>query len=358
MILTIAAFVIALFFAANIGASGTAAAMGSAYGSGAVPNRKTAVILVAVFAVLGAVLGGGEVVTTISKGIIPQSVLSVETTVIVLAGACLTLFAANRIGIPLSTSEVTVGSIVGAGLAANQVYWGKLAFIASTWIVLPFVSFAAAYALGKLLVPREKQWIRRFPGLMPKLLSGLLIAAGCYEAFSAGMNNVANAVGPLVGAGLIDAATGIWLGSACLAAGAIALGGKVLETNGKKITSLSLLQGSAVSFTGGTLVVISSLFGLPVPLTQTTTMAIIGVGAERNGFSLLRMPIVQRIFAVWIISPTASLLVSYGLIKMIAETEGSVFTLISLPFLIAAFIICAMVRQKIYAKAKRCNQAE
>ncbi len=63
-------------------------------------------------------------------------------------------------------------------------------------------------------------------GIMPELivltlkdrpiLTVLLILAGFFEAFSAGMNNVANAVGPLVGAGMMDVTTGIVLGGALL----------------------------------------------------------------------------------------------------------------------------------------------
>ena len=55
MLLTIIALIIALFFAMNIGASGTAAAMGAAYGGGAVKNKLFAVTLVAVAALAGAV---------------------------------------------------------------------------------------------------------------------------------------------------------------------------------------------------------------------------------------------------------------------------------------------------------------
>ena len=58
--------------------------------------------------------------------------------------------------------------------------------------------------------------------------------------------------------------------------GAILLGSNVLKTNGKKITQLSLLQGSAISFTGGTLVIIAFVYGLPIPLTQVTTCGILG----------------------------------------------------------------------------------
>lgn len=317
LLLAIAAFAAAFFFAANIGASGTAAAMGAAYGGGALKSRMTAVVLVACFAVAGAVLGGDEVVRTISGGIVPSSLITIEVSVIVLLGAAVTLFSANRIGIPLSTSEVTVGSIVGAGLALGDVYWGKVAFMVTIWIALPFTAFVIAFVLGRTARPAERKLMKRFPRIFPKLLVGLLILMGCYEAFSAGMNNVANAIGPIVGAGLIGTKTGILWGSLFLAAGAITMGGKVLETNGKKITNLSLMQGSIVSFTAGTLVIIASLFGLPVPLTQATTMAIMGAGTEKAGIGLLGQPIVKKIFKVWIYSPIVSMLVSLLLMKTV-----------------------------------------
>lgn len=71
------AIAIALFFAMNIGASGTAASMGAAYGSDAI-NKRWAMIVVAIGALLGAVLGGGAVVKTISGGIIPSAILNVN----------------------------------------------------------------------------------------------------------------------------------------------------------------------------------------------------------------------------------------------------------------------------------------
>src|SRR5690606_26175741 len=104
---------IAILFAANIGASGTAAAMGAAYGGGAVRNIRIAVWLAGSFALVGAIIGGSKVVATISGGLIPNALLTLEVTIIILVSACLSLYYANRIGIPLSTSEVTVGSLIG-----------------------------------------------------------------------------------------------------------------------------------------------------------------------------------------------------------------------------------------------------
>lgn len=323
VIWTYVAIAIALFFAMNIGASGTAASMGAAYGSGAVKSKRVAMLLVSIAALLGAVVGGGEVVKTISGGIIPSQLMIVETVVIVLASSTLTLFGANLMGIPLSTSEVTVGSIVGVGLAYQSVYVGHLLTILVFWLVVPAAAFVGAFFLGKLIRRVETRWpdLQKSGTRWEKWLRWLLVGCGVYEAFSAGMNNVANAVGPLVGAGMMTTATGVWLGGLAVAAGCLVLGGKVLETNGKKITSLSLLQGSTVSMTGGTLVIAASLFGIPVPLTQATTCAILGVGTADKGFLLWQKGIIKQIAMVWIVSPVSSLVVSFGLVHLFLRTD-------------------------------------
>ncbi|MGF7036488.1 sulfate permease [Paenibacillus mucilaginosus] len=313
---------IALFFAANIGASGAAASMGVAYGSGAVSRKMAALSLVAVGVFLGAYLGGGEVVKTLGSGIIPPKLLTVELVIIILLSATLTLFGANLLGIPLSTSEVTVGAVVGVGIAYETVFVQKLLVIVSFWIILPVVAFTLAWGMGHVirrLERRDARWRGEGEGWWTKGLMWLVLAAGFTEAFSAGMNNVANAVGPLVGAGLLGTEEGIFWGGLFVALGALVLGGKVLETNGKKITRMSLLQGTAISGTGGTLVIISSLYGIPVPLTQITTTAILGMGSAEHGFRLWQKGIVLKILKVWLVSPLLSMTVSFTLVKLFIE---------------------------------------
>ena len=314
MMLTIS-FIVAFFFAMNIGASGTAASMGAAYGGGAIKRKWIALILAAVSVFLGAYLGGGEVVKTISEGIIPSSLLTVELTIIIIAAACITLFIANMMAIPLSTSEVTVGSIIGVGAAYNQLYVGKILFIVSVWIILPFLAFLISYLLGKAIEPIERYLQQKNNKRLTYILTFLLIIAGCFEAFSAGMNNISNAVGPLVGANLISTSNAILWGGLFVAIGVLLLGGGVLETNAKKITKLSLLKSSVVSFTSGTLVVIASLFGIPVPLTQATTMGILGVGSVHDGKAIWKSDIVKKVIKVWILSPISSLAVSFTLVE-------------------------------------------
>jgi sulfate permease len=339
MVSTWVAMAIALVFSMNIGASGAAAAMGVAYGSGAITRKRVALFIVAAGVFLGAYLGGGEVVKTLGSGIIPSNLLTVQLVIIILLSATITLFGANMMGIPLSTSEVTVGSVVGVGVAHQVLYVNNIMTIVAFWIGIPVIAFLISWAVGYLihyLERRDPRWKGVGSGKWKRVLVILVIFAGFTEAFSAGMNNVANSVGPLVGAGLISAGQGVLWGGLFVALGAILLGGKVLETNGKKITNMSLLQGISISGTGGLLVIISSLLGIPVPLTQVTTTAILGIGTADHGFSLWQKGIITKILRVWIVSPVLALVISYTLVKIFIEP--SPFILVVLAALLIAVI--------------------
>ncbi|PWW31968.1 sulfate permease [Cytobacillus oceanisediminis] len=316
--LTIIAVTVGLFFAMNIGASGAAASMGIAYGSGVIKNRIIALILCGMAVFLGAWLGGGEVVKTMGSGIVPQSTFTEAIALIVIASAALSLFLANVFGIPLSTSEVTVGAVVGAGIVYQSVFAGKLAWIVMFWLLTPVVAFIIAILAATLLKKPFMQKLVSTPKSIP-ILTALVIFMGVFEAFSAGMNNVANAVGPLVGAGIMSTANGIFWGGLFVALGAIFLGKKVLETNGKRITSIRLEEGCVISGTGAGIVMVASIFGIPVPLTQITTSSIIGIGFAKQGRSVLKKDIVVQLLVVWVVSPVLSMVLSYTFIQLVIE---------------------------------------
>lgn len=344
LLLNALAISFACFFAMNIGASGTASSMGAAYGGGAIRSRLKAVVLVGIVAVLGATLGGEEVTKTISERIIPQHIVTEVIAVIIIASATSVLYLSNRMGIPLSTSEVTVGSLVGVGLVFQQLYIWNVLSIVFIWFALPIVAFWLAKCLDLLYRRFEMRvWKERKNGpLYHRMLILFLILFGCYEAFAAGMNNVANAIGPLISSGMLPLNQGVWLGAIFMGFGAVCLGGPVLETNGKRITQLSLCQGSIVSFSSGTLVIVASIFGIPVPLTQATTMSIIGVGSNVKQVPVWRNPVVKRILFVWFASPVLSMMVSYSLVQLIVFRSP-------LPFV---FTLCTFFLLYIYRNVK------
>lgn len=313
------AIAIGAIFALNIGASGTAAAMGAAYGGRAV-SRRTAQILAGTFALLGAVLGGGAVTKTIGQGIVPEGMISVSGAAIVLAAACITLSLANYLRIPLSTSEVTVGAVAGLGIALGHFNTGYLLFLVGLWVVFPVLAGGLGWLVARIVHRPIYQRLERGRARHVRRAVGLLlIGAGCFEAFAAGTNNVANALGPLVGAGLIDPQLGLVLGGLALGLGASTVGGRVLETNGR-LTHLTYVGGAIVSLVAGGLTLAASILGLPVPLTQATTAAIAGVGAGAGGCRAVDAHLVRRILLVWGTSPVTSLMIAY---LIVLSTTGA-----------------------------------
>ena len=316
--LTIFAITVGFFFAINIGASGAAASMGISYGAGVIKKPIYALLLCGIAVFLGAWLGGSEVVKTLGNGIVPQETFTTSIALIVLASAALSLFLANILSIPLSTSEVTVGSIVGVGMVYQTLFVGKFLWIFMFWIMTPVVAFGMAI-LAVILLKQTfmKRWLKS-PKSAP-ILAVVVVFMGMFEAFSAGMNNVANAVGPLVGAGLLSVDSGIFWGGLFVALGALVLGRGVLETNGKKITTLKLEEGCIISGTGAAVVTLASIFGIPVPLVQITSSSIIGIGFAKQGREVFQKEIVIKLLAVWIVSPVLSMVLSFTLIQMMIE---------------------------------------
>jgi sulfate permease len=305
--------IIALLFAANIGASGSAAAMGEVYGAGAIRKRTLALALVAVGIFLGSIIAGGEVVRTLGGGLVPSEHFSLSVAAIALVAALAPLAIANLLGIPLSTSEVTVGALVGIGAALGVFNLSLLLLIVASWTLLPLAAFlltsGGTWSLQRTL---GRDWRPRNGTVGAFLLTGLLITGGIYTAFSAGANNTANAIAPLVASGIMASSTGLLLGGVAIALGAFFLGHRVLETNGKRIAKLELTTGSLVTFTTGTLVLVASMFGIPVPLTQATSGAIMGVGFAREGRKALHGQVVRDIATVWVLSPLLSIGISYS----------------------------------------------
>ena len=145
-----------LFMAWGIGANDVANAMATSVGSKAL-TLKRAVIVAAIFEFAGAFLAGGQVTSTIRKGIIDADLLSGTPELLVFRDACsiiscraLWLLVATKYGLPVSTTHSIVGAIVGfaaVGIGIEAVKWGKVGSIAASWVVSPIIAGTLAYAL-------------------------------------------------------------------------------------------------------------------------------------------------------------------------------------------------------------------
>ena len=144
-----------LFMAWGIGANDVANAMATSVGSRAL-TLKQAIIVAAIFEFAGAFLAGGQVTSTIRKGIIDANLLSGSPELLVygmlaaLLAAGIWLLVATKFGLPVSTTHSIVGAIVGfaaVGIGIEAVKWGKVGSIAASWVVSPVIAGGIAYIL-------------------------------------------------------------------------------------------------------------------------------------------------------------------------------------------------------------------
>jgi PiT family inorganic phosphate transporter len=104
-----------------------------------------AIAIAAIFESAGALIAGGDVVSTIAKGIIaPKSMQSVDEFIwammAALLSAALWVNLATWIGAPVSTTHSIVGGVMGAGIAAagfSAVNWITMSKIAASWVISP-----------------------------------------------------------------------------------------------------------------------------------------------------------------------------------------------------------------------------
>ncbi len=134
----------------NIGANDTANCIGTTVGCGLLSFRR-AVLLVAVFVILGAMLQGHHVMHTIGKGIVKADLNYLAVCVaLICSGFFVTLATFYRI--PTSTSQAIVGGVVGIGLATGaEVDYSKLILIIESWILCPLLVLGLAFALMHLI---------------------------------------------------------------------------------------------------------------------------------------------------------------------------------------------------------------
>ncbi|NQV58014.1 MAG: inorganic phosphate transporter [Rhodospirillales bacterium] len=193
-ILTIAA-IIGGYMAMNIGANDVANNVGPAVGSKAL-TMFGALIIAAIFEASGAIIAGGDVVTTISKSIVSPDTFADKTIFIwammaALLSAAIWINLATVFGAPVSTTHSIVGGVLGGGIAAagvSAVNWAVMAKIAASWVISPvlggliaagflaFIKLAVLYKDDK--IDAAKRWVPVLVAIMAAAFSVYLVMKG------------------------------------------------------------------------------------------------------------------------------------------------------------------------------------
>lgn len=229
--LLILACIFGVFMAWGVGANDVANAMGTSVGSRAL-TIKQAIFIAMIFEFLGAYLAGGEVTSTIRKGIIDPAIMA-ETPELLVFGMMSALLAAGTwlliaslLGWPVSTTHSIVGAIVGfaaVGISVDAVAWGKVGKIVASWIVSPLlagtISFFLFRSVQKLILNTEnpfanaKRYIPIYMFAVGFLMAMVTLLKGLKHVFKdMGLHfSFGENTGIAVLFGLFVMAIGLWL---------------------------------------------------------------------------------------------------------------------------------------------------
>jgi PiT family inorganic phosphate transporter len=304
----------ALYVGFTIGGNDAANCMGACVGGGVLGLRR-AVIIAAIFALLGGLIGGSGVTETVAKDIIPSGEFTPEAAAVCLLAAGFIVAFATLRGIPVSTSHAIILGLVGAGVAINvSLNIDNLILLASAWILVPFAMIPLSLAVVSIL----NSLLSRVSELakFEVILKYLLVFSAIYASFALGANHAGLAGGMLEGIDLLGRFGAILVGSLSISLGMIILSSRVITTVGMGITSLDPASAFSMQISAALGLTICSIIGIPISSSQTIVAAAVGVGLSRGGSEIDREQ-VKKIGVYWLVVPIATMAVAYIIMRLI-----------------------------------------
>jgi PiT family inorganic phosphate transporter len=219
--LIIVAAMLGGYMALNIGANDVANNVGPAVGSRAL-SLVGALAIAAIFESAGALIAGGDVVSTIRKGIIDPAAVADSSIFIwammaALISSALWVNLATYVGAPVSTTHSVVGGVLGAGVAAvgfSAVNWMTMSKIAASWVISPLLGgviaamFLAFIKINIIYQPNKieaaRRWVPVLVALMASVFSCYLIMKGLKRLWQPDYNTLM-----LVGVAIFAGAFGL-----------------------------------------------------------------------------------------------------------------------------------------------------
>lgn len=340
-----------LFMGWSLGTNDAANAFGTAVSTRVVKYR-TAIIIIAIMVILGAVtLGHGNInklSNIATNNEVVASAADVEAAIeagtlsalrlksalkafIIFACAAITVFVMSYLKFPVSANQSITGAVIGWGLCyANYsdpaVKSGNLTEIlefASTWLINPVGAAIISFALVFIVKKFVEQRLTSMKSYDTVVKLGY-IAAGAFSAFSIGQNSSASvtafyydATG--MGANLIYGNEGFFtgariaatLGGITIAIGVLTFSKRVMMTVGGEIARISQVDGFVVIIASAlTVLLMGKLMGIPVSTSQSVVGAVVGAGLV-NGVKTVNFGVFKNIAIAWVSSPLAAGILTY-----------------------------------------------
>lgn len=347
--LVIVVIVAALIFDYINGFHDAANAIATSVSTGVLPLRS-AVLLAALFNLVGAVVGT-SVAQTIASGFAAPEAVPLASVGAAVFGASIWNLITWYYGIPSSSSHALIGGLAGAVVANGGLgafHWGALLQkVIIPLVISPLIGFFLALFLLAGLLHIVAHWS---PAAVTRRSRWLQLVSACSMAFSHGSNDAQKSMGIITLALVAFISQGAlpqwvidnqewflprqsdagpyevppWVIMACglmIAAGTAAGGKRIIKTIGSKMVRITPLQGFAAETSGAVTILSASHLGIPISTTHCISACIMGVGAAKR-LSSVRWGTVRSILVAWVLTLPASAglgLISYHLIVFISD---------------------------------------
>ncbi len=310
-------------------------------------NPRQAVVMAAVFNLLGA-MAGVSVATTIGKGLVDAAYVTSNTILCALLGAVVWNLLTWWLGLPSSSSHALIGGLCGATLASSGGHWSVIRWAAvnpdtgqmeGLWhkVIIPmFASPVLGMVLGFAVMCVLLICLQRLtPRLINRVFGKAQLVSAAWLSFSHGTNDAQKTMGMIAlvlytgtMSGALDGIPpwleflrtprfeiALWIKILCaltMAAGTAAGGWRIIKTLGHKLVRLQPIHGFAAQSTAALIIHVASHWGIPLSTTHVISTSIMGVGATKR-LSAVKWGIVGRMVWAWVLTLPVTALVSYWL---------------------------------------------
>jgi PiT family inorganic phosphate transporter len=275
-----------------------------------------AVVLAAVFHILGALAVGTAVAATVAGIVQVPANRMLEVLAAAILGALVWNLVTLRLGLPCSSGHCLVGALAGAGLAEGgiaAVHWGGLdglrpegVFGSLLWLVL---STAVALPLAWGAIRLTRRSLRSASRAVEEPIRRGELVASAGLAFAHGSNDAQKTMGLMTAAlvahrNISHFAVPFWvaLTSALLLTFGTLLGGwQVVRTLGRRIYRIRSLDGLVSQSSSGVIVLVASLAGAPISTSDVVAPSIVGVGTGER-WRHVRWSVVGEIGLAWLVT--------------------------------------------------------
>lgn len=289
-----------VFMGWSLGSNHSANVFGAAVASKAI-RYKNAILLCALFVIIGAFIGGASGIKTLSS-IITQNL---DTALITTVAAATTVLIMTILKIPVSTSQAMVCAIIGIGLSSSQpINLSVLPKILIVWVGTPTGAILVAcilYPVLKFLLDSLKLDIFKRDFIIK---IGLIIVS-CYAAYALGANNVANVIGVYANVGILTITQATLVGGISIAIGVLTYGKKIMMTVGGELVKMDTFSALIAVLAHAIVLDVYSRIGVPASSSEAIIGAVIGVGLLK-GLQTINVKKMTHIGLGWLATPLIS----------------------------------------------------